>query len=172
MMSPVIYTAKNYFIFYKERRSDILIIFSKSKDLKLKFSSAYKTCFRTKKEFSIKNYDGHSRKLTSGVAVWMTETSLKNYLKTDDDCLSGLWRAPDFFFLGLKIIVVFCWRLELQGLKWFLTFCLCSSFCIIYPGKVWSGSTKWVAVMVWKGSYGRGWEGGTGCNEISRNILT
>lgn len=63
MISPVSYTAKNYFIFYEEHRNGILIIFAQSKELDLKFSSAYKTCFRTNKEFSIKNYNGHSRKI-------------------------------------------------------------------------------------------------------------
>lgn len=100
MISLVIYTTTNYFLFFIEHSDGILIIFDQSKELKLKFSSAYKNCFRTK--FSIKNYKGHDRKITSEVALW------KTHLKKNTS--------------RQMIIVVFCWGLKWQGLKWVLAF--------------------------------------------------
>lgn len=164
MISPVSYTTKNCFLFYKEHRNGILIIFAQSKELELKFSSAYKTCLRTNKEFSIKNYNRYGRKLTSGVALceWR-----RHLWKITSRQMVSTHQVPEeflifYFFLGLKIIVVFCWRLELQGSKWVLVFCMCSSFCIFYLGKVWSGSTQvsssyGVERKLWRGMRGRDW---------------
>jgi len=104
MMSPVSNKTENCFLFYKEHRNAILIIFAQSKELK--FSSAYKSCFRTKKEFSIKNYSKHSRKWTSAVALCEWETCLKHYFITTSEMMSIYGVFEEFLIFFFQVLIL------------------------------------------------------------------